>query len=271
MAVKKKIKIGTAGIPFGCRTTNESPEYLSSAGLGALEIEFVRSIYLNKTSAKKFSLIAKKYNISISTHAPYFINLNSLSKETIKKSKNILIRALEISDCLNAKVCVVHAGYYSGKDKKETFNIIKAGIKEIIKKANCKTLLGIEVMGKQSQFGGLKETLELCKNVANTTPVIDFAHIHARGNGCIKTKQDFIDILNLCKKYNFTKLHCHFSGILYKNGNEKKHLPIDSKEPDYVILAKILKQRNDFDLTFICESPNSLKDALLFKSYLNDE
>ena len=271
MAMEKKIKIGTAGIPSGCKTTNESPECLFNTGLDALEIEFVRSIYLNKTLAKKFSLIAKKYNINISTHAPYFINLNSLNKKTIEKSKNILIRALEISDCLNAKVCVIHVGYYCGKGKKETFNTIKTGIKGIIKKANCKTLFGIEVMGKQNQFGGLKETLELCESIAKTTPVIDFAHIHARGNGCIKTKQDFIDILNLCKKYNFTKLHCHFSGILYKNGNEKKHLPINSKEPDYVILAKILKQRNDFDLTFICESPNPFKDALLFKSYLNDE
>ncbi|RLG14454.1 MAG: hypothetical protein DRN66_02065 [Candidatus Nanohalarchaeota archaeon] len=261
------LKIGTAGIPFGCNSSREVPEFLIRHGLEAIEIEFVRSIYMNEQKAKEFCIEAKKYNISVSVHAPYYINLNSQNPAVLEKSKAILVNCLKICDCLEATVCVVHAAYYSQKSKEETFSIVKNNIEEILSKAKPKTLFGVEVMGRQSQFGGLEEVLKLCSSIKGTAPVVDFAHIHARRNGGIKTKKDFAQILQECKKYGFPHLHCHYSGILYKDGNEKKHLLINSNEPDYKLLAEVLDEK-DYDLTLICESPDPLGDALLLKKYM---
>ena len=260
------IKIGTAGIPAGCKSSNNAPKFLAEHGLDAIELEFVRSIYMNKQKAKEFSVEAKKHNISVSVHAPYFINLNSADIRIIEKSKSILENCLQICDCLEATVCVAHTAYYSGKSKEETFSVIKKNIEFVLNKTKTKTLFGIEVMGKQSQFGGLEEVLTLCSLIKGAVPVIDFAHIHAITNGSIKTKEDFSRILDLCKRYGFSNLHCHFSGILYNNGNEKKHLPINSNEPDYKQLADVLNKKK-YNITLICESPFPLEDALLFKKY----
>ena len=262
------IKIGTAGIPLGCKTTLDAPKFLASVGLNAIEIEFVRSIYLNEESAKKVCIEAKKYNIGISVHAPYFINLNSKNPAVIQNSKNILVRCLKICDCLEANVLVVHTAYYSDKSKEETFDNVKTHIKDILNKAQSKTLFGVEVMGKQTQFGSLEEVLKLCSQIKQTAPIVDFAHIHARGNGCLNTKKDFENVLQTCKTYGFEKLHCHYSGILFKDGNEKKHLEIESKSPDYNLLAEVLNEEKH-NITFICESPSPLKDAVWFKNILN--
>ncbi|MCK5039504.1 MAG: TIM barrel protein [Candidatus Aenigmarchaeota archaeon] len=260
------LKIGTAGIPYGCKSTNDAPKFLAEQGLGAIEIEFVRSIYMDGKQAMEFSVEAKKYDISVSVHAPYFINLNSQNPAVIEKSKAILLKCLEICDCMGATVCVVHVAYYSQKSKQETFENVKREIEEILFRTKSKTLFGVEVMGKQSQFGDLEEVLKLCSLVKGTTPVVDFAHIHARGDGCLRTKEDFAEIIELSGKYGFDRMHCHYSGILYKDGNEKKHLPIESSQPDYKLLAEVLKEK-DCDLTLICEAPDPLGDAVLFKKY----
>ncbi len=145
----------------------------------------------------------------------------------------------------------------------QTYNIIKSALQEF----TSTTKLGIETMGRQKQFGTLEEVAHLTEDCENIAPVIDFAHIHARTNGGIKTKDDFKKILDKFDNLNINPIHCHMTGIKYENGNEKHHLPITSNEPDFRHLAALINE-NNYNMTIISESPLLEQDALLFKSWL---
>ena len=260
-----KTLIGTAGIPLSCkkRTTIDGINHVKMLGLDALEIEFVRNIYLNEDTAKQVKSIAQNQNISLSCHAPYYLNLASKTQSVINNSKNYVQNTLKIADICGAKIIVVHAGFYMDRTKKETYDMIKNACNEFESKAK----IGIETMGRQKQFGTIDEIANLTEECKNVAPVIDFAHIHARGNGSIKTKDDFKNILDKFDKIGVKHMHCHMTGIHYVDGNEKHHLPLSSSEPNFKLLADVLKE-NDYSVTLISESPLIEDDALLFKKWL---
>ena len=74
---------GTAGLGYetGIKRLNE-------LGLTALEIEFTHGVNMSNSTAKIIGDLAKKANISLSIHAPYFINLNAVEKPKLYASIN---------------------------------------------------------------------------------------------------------------------------------------------------------------------------------------
>lgn len=263
--INMQVRIGPAGIPLMCKGNNtlEGIICAKAIGLSALEIEFVRGVYLGEAAAKDVGNIAKSLDIALSCHAPYFINLASQKPEVIEKSMKYIIDTLRIADICGATIAVIHAGFYTGRGEEETFSLIKSAISQLKSKAK----IGIETMGRQKQFGTLDEIERLVQGCENVAPVIDFAHIHARTGGSIKTKADFKKILDRFDRLAISPLHCHMTGIKYENSNEKHHLPIASNEPDFRLLGELLKE-NDYNMTIISESPLLEQDALLFKSWL---
>ncbi|MCK5474421.1 MAG: endonuclease IV, partial [Candidatus Aenigmarchaeota archaeon] len=127
-----------------------------------------------------------------------------------------------------------------------------------------------ETMGRQKQFGIVDEVARLVEECVNVSPVIDFAHIHARTNGGLKTKEDFKVILDRFDGLGVSPIHCHMTGIKYRDGNEKHHLAISSFEPDFRLLAEVLIE-NSYNTTIICESPLMEQDALLFKKWITNQ
>jgi deoxyribonuclease-4 len=63
-----KLHFGTAGIPILSKgkNTHESIHDLVTLGLNSMEIEFVRSIFLNELSAKELGVIAKENDTLLS-------------------------------------------------------------------------------------------------------------------------------------------------------------------------------------------------------------
>ena len=82
------IKFGTAGIPISCDgNTSDGVKRCAELGLKAMEIEFVRSVYLKKDDAIKVGKTASEQKVSLSAHAPYWINC--CSKEKKKRHASI--------------------------------------------------------------------------------------------------------------------------------------------------------------------------------------
>ena len=77
------IKFGPAGLgPVA--TAEKTLEKYHKLGLKACEIAFTYSVYIkNEEDALRIGKKAKELGISLSIHAPYFINLNS--KEKVKR------------------------------------------------------------------------------------------------------------------------------------------------------------------------------------------
>ena len=264
-SMSMQVRLGPAGIPLMCKGNNtlEGIRCAKAIGLSAMEIEFVRGVYLRETAAKSVGDIAKSLNIALSCHAPYYINLASKNPDVVEKSMKYISDTLRISDLCGATIAVIHAGFYTSQGEAETYALIKSAVSRLSSKAK----IGIETMGRQKQFGTLDEIERLVQECENVAPVIDFAHIHARTGGSIKTKADFKKILDRFDRHSISPLHCHMTGIKYENSNEKHHIPISSFEPDFRLLAQLLNE-NAYNLTIISESPLLEEDALLFKTWL---
>lgn len=257
------IRFGPAGFPINYKGPSiEVPSYLYNEGLNALEYQATRGIKISKKDAEKLGLNAKKYDIWLTLHAPYFINLAG-EKKVISASKQRLIKSIKAAKWMDAHQVVFHPGYY-GKNIKEAFKkCIKAlnDVSEKIDSLGIKNIyLGPETTGKKSQIGSLEEIIEICEKVEKTRPTIDFAHIHARSNGGIKSKDDYIKIIDLIEKRLGSKivkeLHTHFTHVEFTEKGEKKHHTLSEKDygPNFQWLAEVIIELG-LNPVIISESP----------------
>ena len=249
----KKIQFGPAGLGAVKEAVKNLEKY-HELGIKACEIGFTYGIYIHHDNdAIEIGKAAKKFNVRLSIHAPYWLNLNSKEKRKIEESKKRILDCCRIGEKLGAYVVVFHAGYFGGMDKEETYQNIKKAVLDImheIKKNKWKIKIAPETMGKINVFGSVEEISRLVKDTGCSF-CIDFAHIEARDK-----KVDWNKIKGLFGKYE--KWHCHFSGIEYGEKGEKKHI-LTGKDKWKNLLAELPKNK---DIVIINESPSPVRDGV---------
>jgi len=271
-----RLLFGTAGIPFSTQppTTIDGIKRIDELGLGCMELEFVRGVYLSETDAYLIAKTAKDYGVSLSAHAPYFINFNAHEPRKLRASQGILLKAARIASICGARSMVFHPGFYLGDPLQEVYQTMKKYLTEVVsqlKQEDNRLLLRPEVSGKASQFGTIAEIADLCSELEGLAPCIDFAHWHARTGG-FNSYTEFASILEQIQgklgRAALDDMHIHISGIAYGAKGEQRHLILNESDLCYIELLQALK---DYGIggTVICESPNLEEDALLLKeSYL---
>ena len=267
-----EVWLGPAGVPVSSkgRSTLDGIKTISDLGLNAMEVEFVRGVKMGLDMAKEVGELSKGLNIRLSIHAPYYINLCSKEKEKVKASKQRIIKSAERAHAMNADIVVFHPAYYGKLSREEAYQKVKEAcedMRDILKnKGIIDVRLGLETTGKVSQFGTLDEIIQICRELKYCSPVIDWAHIYARQGGRI----DFSGIFDKVSVLKPKHLHTHFSCIEFTSvgikgkGNEKRHLPLKTKKPDFEpLVGEILKRK--INTTLISESPILEQDALVIK------
>ena len=252
--MKDNLRFGPGG--FGMSPSEALPK-LREDGLSAAEIEFTYGVNLTNEQSKKIGELAKKFDIRLSIHAPYYINLNAEEKQKIFMSKKRILDSCERAHYLGARYIVFHPAFYLSKTEEETYQRVKKEIlymHEYIEKQGWHVKLAPETTGKPSQFGDIDELIRL-HNETGCFICIDFAHLRARYNG----KVDYEKIFEKLKKEKITELHCHFSGIEFTAKGEKKHI-VTSKENWNDILP--LFKKHNFSGVIINESPDNWKDSI---------
>jgi len=247
------LKFGPAGLG-GVKEAIENLELYNKLGLKACEIAFTYGVYIKPEQTKEIKRAAEKFDIKLSIHAPYWINLNSNEKIKIEESKKRILDCCRIGEMLGAYCVVFHPGYYGKMDKEQTFLNIKKEILEIekeIKKNNWKIKIAPETTGKVNVFGGIEEIQKLVKET-NCFFCVDFAHLFARSNGQLTYEEMYSHFKN------FPELHCHFSGIEYGDKGERNH-KITSEEEIKKLLTVLPKNKN---IIIINESPEPVKDSV---------
>lgn len=268
-----RLLFGISGLPIGDGSTKftykTGIDYLSSIGLDAMELPFVRSV--NVTSKNKDDILKykNKNNFYLSAHGSYFINLNADDLTKQEASLERITNGAKALKSVDGRSLVFHAGFYLKDSKEETFNTIKDNL---LKLPSINIDYRLETTGKGSQFGSLEELVKLCKTVQNCKLCIDFSHVHARENGCLKSQDDFDKLLNFVGEElgedALHDLHMHMSGINYGPKGEKNHLPFLESDFPYKEGIKSLIKFN-VKGCIICESPMLEKDALILKKIYN--
>jgi deoxyribonuclease IV len=255
--------IGPAGYPPGSRGAVQAVENVQALGLTALEVQFGRSVNLSLEKAQELGPRAKELGISLSAHAPYYINFNT-SEENRAKSDKWLLDSLRVMDACGGRIVVVHAASYMGKSSGDTTQAVVAGLKrvrQVVEDEGLRPIIGLETMGKTGSWGTLEEIAMVMAEIEGVEPVPDFAHIHARERGCLRTTEDFKRVLDEALRISRGRLHCHFSCIEYTDKGEKRHLLLEKKDPDFAHLAKLLPGAGR-DITIISETPDPSSDAV---------
>ena len=264
----KKLIFGTAGIPLSSKgPTEKGIAQVRNLGLDAMEMEFVHSINISPEKAPLVKKAAQEHNITLTCHAPYFINLNSLEKTKLYASKYRILQSANILNmCGGWSVCF-HPGFYQKSTKEEAFARVGKAIEDISKEMNKSgndVWIRMETTGKETQFGNIDEILEISSQFDNVMPCIDFAHLHARTNGKYNTNKEFQEILEKVEKKlgkkGLENMHIHLTGIAYSEKGEKNHLNLKDSDMNYKDLLRTLK---DFKAAgvVISESPNVETDA----------
>ncbi|MDR0912868.1 MAG: TIM barrel protein [Methanobrevibacter sp.] len=273
-----KIIFGPAGRPINFKGPGyKASQYIKNEGLDAYEYQGGRGLKIGEKSARILKNNSNENNVLVSIHAPYFINLSSNKEKIIENSIDILFKAAQVADWMGAYRIVFHPGYYlknnnSSFDKVNSLKIAISTIKKLFEKLDENNINNFcfapETTGKKSQLGNLEEIIAICNEFDQFKPTIDFAHLYARNEGNIKTKQDFNSILSkLEDELNIDRLHCHFTRIEYSKSGEKRHHTLAESnfglEPELLLKSLV---ENDFKATIICESPLLDEDALILKN-----
>lgn len=263
---------GTAGVPAAAKGAGSVAgiEALARLGLDAMEIEFVRGIWMSDELARQVKSRARALKIYLTAHAPYYLNLNSPDPRVVRASKDRIMQSAATADKAGARHLALHAAFYSGAGPARAYQNVKRRLMQLssrIARLGLKITLNPELMGRPSQFGGLEEILDLSSGVPRVEPCLDFSHNHARTGGS-NTYEEYCDILDLVRRRlggrALRRMHIHVAGIDYGPKGERRHTNLTDSDMDFRALMSALKHRGAGGIV-ICESPNLEDDALLLK------
>ena len=259
----------------GGKSTLDAPRWLSEIGLNAYEYEAGNGIASSSATLMAIGNEAKKYNIKMSFHTPYFISLSGVEEEKRLKSIRYIAESLEAARLLGAKTIVVHTGSAAKITRDEAMRLAADTLIKTLSAVDTYGIkIGLETMGKVNQLGTLTEVLELCRIDSAFVPVVDFGHMNAREcGGVFNTEDDYLRVFDKIDRALgadvATNLHCHFSKIEWTGAGEKKHLTFADTVygPDFEPLIEAIV-KNSLTPTIISESAGTQSDdALLMKKY----
>ena len=235
--------------------------HLRTLDLDAFELGWVRSVRIGEKTCASIKAVAEEYDIALSVHAPYYINLNANEIEW-PKSRKRLMDAAHYGNLAGASDIIFHPGSYFGNPPEDVLPIVLerlSGCIEELREAQNPVTLRPETMGKSAMLGSLEDTLEMSKIIHGVEPCLDFPHLHARaGDGSINTYDEWTHILEsygtALGEAALKRLHIHLSGIEYGPKGEREHLPIQESDLN---LTPILQALKDLGCRgrIVCESP----------------
>lgn len=257
------------------------PKWIKNYGLDAFEYSFGHGYQMSSEMAQRAGQLFKQEDIKLSLHAPFYINFANPSEEMYAKTQGYIYTGIKFLRAFGGDRLVFHPASCGKLTRDDALKLTTERFKETFDKLEADNLLdGLlmcpETMGKTMQIGTYKEVVDLCQLNKFLVPTFDFGHINSIEQGALKTKEDFMRILDYSiEKLGFDKTnnaHIHFSKIQYGAKGEIKHLNYDDEiyGPEFDGLAEILI---DYKLSprVICESMNLMPhDALVMKKiYLN--
>ena len=259
----------------GLKHTYQAPKWVSEMGLDAYEYSAGNGVTGSLETFAKIGAEARKYNIAMSFHTPYFISLSGTDPEKRLKSLSYIGQSLDAAEALGADTIVIHMGGTAKMTREEGIALTKDTIYKALEAfPDTKIRFGLETMGKLGQLGTLEEVLDVCSLDKRLCPVVDFGHLNARNIGnYFVTEDDYrrvFDAIGKALGYEYADtLHCHFSKIEYTDKGEKRHLTLEDTVygPNFEPLMNALA-KDGYSPRIICESDGTqAHDALVMKNY----
>ncbi len=263
------IRIGPAGIPLSSRakTLIDGLRDVKKVGLNAMELQLLHgNVYIdNPDMFVELGELAKQLDIEMGVHAPYYTELAYPKNSPVtKKNLDVIKDDAIVSDFLDASYIALHIGPYQQSQIKKSMENAIANVRELrnfFLDERIKPKLLLENSGRKDVLGSVREVLTICENVHYTYPLLNFGHMHSRSNGELQTTEDFMQLLTMVDEtVDMETFYIHFSGVEYRNGDEKHYVPIKRSSINFEGLATAIVEM-DLDVTIISDSPLLEHDA----------
>ena len=259
----------------GHKSTVETFAWITAMGLDAYEYSFGRGVRLGEAMAKKIGAEAAAHRVTLSVHAPYYVNLATEDAQKAENNLRYFVQSATAAKWMGARRIVFHAGTQGTLPREEALARTRAALKDVIAALDEAGVGDIELcpetMGRAKQIGDVDEVVELCRPDERLVPAVDFGHLHARGRGALKDEADFAAVLDRLEDglggYRARRFHVHFSRIEYTAAGEKMHRTYEETDygPDFEPLARLIVRRR-LEPIVICESRGTMaEDAVILK------
>ena len=277
-------RFGPAGNPadFPYKASVDAPGWLRSLGLDCYEYQCGKGVHVGEDTARKIGAAAREHGITLSLHAPYFINLANPDPAALQKTIGYITDACLTASRMGAGRVIVHSGALMGRTRRQALDIALRSLREVLRACDDAGFgdltLCPETMGKINQLGDLDEVLELCGIDERLVPCVDFGHLYARSLGADDGAEAMERMLGRMEAElgpaRAARFHSHFSHIEFTpKGGEKCHRTFADDGgygPDWAPLAAAVARRG-WSPTFICESAGTqAADALEMKRIYQD-
>ncbi len=280
------IKLGPAGVPLSCkgRTIVEGMDDIISLGLETMEVQTVRMVAPQHFEQYwQAGVLANKTDFEMNIHGPYY---SELLGDKIERGRSLakIEATLQAARTVNARHITLHTGHYGefsrGHAANEQVANVFSGIVDRVAeiwhddedefpvfpwiKDGTPSKIGVETSGRQELWGSLEEVLEVVNHVEGTVPVLNIAHIHARGHGRMRTSEDYGELFDMVRESIGTKeFYCHFSGVEHRTGNAMHYTQIKKSDLNFEPLAEFIVEDGGWlDITLISDSPLLEHDAM---------
>ncbi len=280
------VKLGPAGVPLSCkgRTIVEGMDDIISLGLETMEVQTVRMVAPNHFEQYwQAGVLANKTEFEMNIHGPYY---SELLGNRVERGRSLakIESTLQAARTINARHITLHAGHYGGMSpgsaaNEQVANVFAGVVDRVAEiwhddedefpvfpwiKNGTPSKIGIETSGRQELWGSLEEVLEVVNHVEGTIPVLNIAHIHARGHGKMRTSEDYGELFDQVRETIGTKeFYCHFSGVEHRTGNAMHYTQIKKSDLNFEPLAEFIVEDGGWlDITLISDSPLLEHDAM---------
>lgn len=270
-----RLLFGTAGIPLSTTKKNnpiDGVRRIHELNLDCMQLEFAHGVRMKDEVSSGLRKVSYELGVPLTSHGPYYINLNAREQDKIDSSVERIIQTAKISDLCGAESMTFHAAFYMKDSPYDVFDLVEKSlniIEERLGRLDIEIELRPELTGKTSQFGSLDELISLTKNVTSCAPCMDFSHLFAR-TGMYNDYDGFVEVLKRLEEeldpMSLKNMHIHLSGISSTSKGDLKHLNLNDSDFNWKDLLKALK---DLDCRgyVICNSPNLEQDAQMMKEY----
>jgi deoxyribonuclease-4 len=270
-----RLLFGTAGVPNSTPKKNspiEGVKQIHALGLDCMQLEFAHGVRMKEEISSGLRKISYELGVPLTSHGPYYINLNAREQDKIDSSVERIIQTAKISDACGAESMTFHAAFYMKDSPYDVFDLVEKSlnvIEERLSRLDIEIELRPELTGKTSQFGSLDELINITKSISSCAPCMDFSHLFARTNE-YNTYEEFMLVLTRLSEELGAKalknMHIHISGISSNSKGDLKHLNLEESNFNWKDLMRALKEV-DARGYIICNSPNLEVDAKMLKDY----
>ncbi|MBY0517765.1 MAG: TIM barrel protein [Bacteriovoracaceae bacterium] len=271
----ERLLFGTAGVPNSTVKKNnpvEGVKRIHELALDCMQLEFAHGVRMKEEVSSALRKVSYELGVPLTSHGPYYINLNAREQDKIDSSVERIIQTAKISDLCGAESMTFHAAFYMKDSPYDVFDLVEKSlnvIEERLSRLDIEIELRPELTGKTSQFGSLEELISLSKSVGSCKPCMDFSHLFAR-TGDVNNYDEFCKVLETLKTElgpnTLKEMHIHISGISSNSKGDLKHLNLEKSKFNWKDLMRALK---DMDARgyVVCNSPNLEVDAQMLKQY----